>query len=84
MSSLNYKVYKNLRPIFIAWTIISFVLVIVMTNTPQFTEIAFVFNAVALFILSYFIPYKYRGILLILQFLSYLVLLFMICQIKLE
>ncbi|MFZ2648456.1 MAG: histidine kinase [Lactococcus chungangensis] len=80
MSSLNYKVYKNLRPIFIAWTIMSFVLVIVMTNTPQFTEIAFVFNAVALFILSYFIPYKYRGILLILQFLSYLVLLFIFDQ----
>ncbi|WP_278217570.1 sensor histidine kinase [Lactococcus lactis] len=51
-----------------------------MTNTPQFNEIAFVFNAVALFILSYFIPYKYRGILLILQFLSYLVLLFIFDQ----
>lgn len=70
-----------MRPIFIAWTVLSFVLVIVISDKSNQYEMAFAFNAVALFILSYIIPYKYRGILLLLQFLSYLSLLFIFDQV---
>lgn len=81
MSSFNYRVYKNMRPIFIAWTVLAFVLSIVISDTSQSIEMAFVFNAIAIFILSYFIPYKYRGTLFILQVTSYFGLLYIFNQV---